>query len=105
MPLAARPIDRAAHHRLDEDWLMNALGEETVLVMLMQDGAPLVQSGGGLVWLGPQAKALEHIKHSLFLGLDKQGSAIFALDMQEAFDIENAPISVSYTHLTLPTKA
>lgn len=93
IPLAARPVDRAAHHRLDKDWLASAFAKDNALVMLMQNGAPMVQSNGGLVWLGRQAGTLEHVQQRLFLGLDKQGAAIFALDIGERFNIDASPIA------------
>ena len=93
IPLAARPVDRAAHHRLDEDWLAAAFAKDSALVMLMQGGAPLMQSNGGLVWLGAQAGTLEHVQHRLFLGLDKHGAAIFALDLAEQFNLDTSPIA------------
>jgi len=93
IPLAAKPVDRAAHYRLDADWLDTAFKAETVLVLLMQNGAPLMGGQGGLVWLGSQADALKNIRLRLFLGIDKEGAAIFALDMEEAFKLETSPIA------------
>lgn len=93
IPLAANPVDRAAHHRLDTDWLEAAFAKDTVLVMILQAGSPLMQSQGGLVWLGTQARALDHISHRLFLGVDKQGAAIFALDMDAQFNLDTSPIA------------
>jgi len=93
IPLAAKPVNRAAHHRLDTDWLEGAFKAETVLVMVMQNGAPLMGSQGGLLWLGPQAGALQNVRLRLFLGVDKEGAAIFALDMEEAFKLEVSPIA------------
>ena len=93
IPLAARPVDRAAHYRLDADWLDAAFKKENVLVFLMQDGAPLLQGNGGLLWLGPQAGALPSIAERLFLGVDKEGAAIFALDMKAQFNLDASPIA------------
>lgn len=93
IPLAARPVDRAAHYRLDADWLDAAFKKDNVLVFLMQDGAPLLQGNGGLLWLGPQAGALPSIAERLFLGVDKEGAAIFALDMKAQFNLDASPIA------------
>jgi len=93
MPLASAAIDRAAHHRLDADWLDTAFKAADVLVCLFQDGMPLVQDNGGLLWLGPQAAALSGIGERLFLGKDKTDSAIFAIDMTQDFKLASAPIA------------
>lgn len=93
IPLTAKPVDRAAHHRLDEAWLEAAFAKPDVLVMLMQGGAPLLQANGGLVWLGSQAGALPQITSRIFLGVDKAGAAIFALDMDERFNMDASPIA------------
>ena len=59
----------------------------------MQEGAPLLQANGGLLWLGPQAGALPSIRERLFLGIDKEGAPIFALDMEERFNLDTSPIA------------
>jgi NAD+ diphosphatase len=93
MPLASAAIDRAAHHRLDADWLYQAFKASNVLVCLFQNGMPLVQDNGGLLWLGAQAAALRGIGNRLFLGKDKTGAAIFALDMTDLFKLAASPIA------------
>lgn len=93
IPLAAKPVDRAAHHRADQAWLEAAFQKEDALVFLMQNGMPLVQADRALLWLGHQAGRLEHISERLFLGVDTRGAAIFALDMGERFKLESAPIA------------
>lgn len=93
IPLASNPIDRAAHHRIDAAWLEAAFGDPDVLVMLMQSGAPLLQAKGGLLWLGAQAGALEKVTMRVFLGVDKAGTAIFALDMDTRFNLDTSPIA------------
>lgn len=93
IPLAASPVDRAAHYRLDDDWLQTAFKRDDVLVFLMQDGSPLIQGNAGLLWLGRQASALSAIRERLFLGVDKKGAAIFALDMDDTFNLDASPIA------------
>lgn len=93
IPLSASPIDRAAHHRLDTAWLEAAFQKDDVLVLLMQMGAPLLGTSGGLLWLGPQAGSLSNIRERLFMGQDKTGAAIFALDMDERFNLDTSPIA------------
>ncbi len=91
LPLAAKPIDRAAHHRLDKDWLASAQSRDDVLILLMQEGQPLIEKGG-LLWLGPQANALSPDVSVLFLGRDKAGAPIFALDMPAHWTLAGSPI-------------
>ncbi|MEL7480927.1 MAG: NAD(+) diphosphatase [Pseudomonadota bacterium] len=93
IPLAADPLDRAAHRRLDEDWLDAAFRKDDALIMVFRSGAPFVDGDGALVWLGPQAAALTTAPLRIFLGLDRQGAAIFALDLPDDFDLDQAPIS------------
>lgn len=93
IPLAAAPVDRAAHHRIDQAWLDTAFAANDVLVLIFQNGQPLMQDAGGLVWLGPQAGALPGIASRIFLGKDKAGAPIFALDMGPAFRLDASPIA------------
>ncbi len=93
MPLASAAIDRAAHHRLDPDWLKASLKAPNVLVCLFQNGMPFVQDNGALLWLGHQATALSGISEQLFLGKDKTGAGVFALDMTPAFKLAASPIA------------
>ncbi len=92
IPLAAKPIDRAAHYRLDAAWQRAALTSPETLFFLMREGEPLMNAAGGLVWLGPHALKLSPIEGPLFLGVDKTGTPIFALDMSARFQLEGAPI-------------
>lgn len=92
MPLAAKPVDRAAHRRTDSDWLTAASRKEDVLIFLMQRGQPLVEDAG-LVWLGAQANSLSNDATRLFIGQDKAGAAIFALDMPDNWSLAGSPIA------------
>ncbi|QYI99374.1 NAD(+) diphosphatase [Thalassovita mediterranea] len=93
IPLGARPIDRAGHHRTDADWLASAYARDDVLVLLMQGGLPLLAKDGGLVWLGPEAAKLAPGSEPLFLGLDKNGTPVFAVEMPGDFDVEASLIA------------
>ena len=95
MPLAAKPIDRAAHRRLDEAWLEEAFKREDVLVLLMRNGEPFVHFGrdSGLVWLGPEAARVSPGSPRLFLGEDKAGAPVFALDLPQGFDLDASLIA------------
>lgn len=94
IPLAEGGLDRAAHRRLDNDWLDQAFANPNVLVLIMQDGKPLLdESGQRLLWLGAQAGALSADAMRLFLGEDSNGAPVFALDMPERFILETSPIA------------
>ena len=94
MPLAAKPIDRAAHRRLDEAWLEEAFKREDVLVLLMRNGEPFVHPGrnSGLVWMGPEAARISPGSPRLFLGEDKAGTPVFAIDLPERFALDGSLI-------------
>ncbi|MEP1143103.1 MAG: NAD(+) diphosphatase [Henriciella sp.] len=91
IPLASNPIDRAAHHRTDPAWLDAAIQSENVLVFLMQNGIPLLESSGqNLVWLGPEIAQLPHLRERVFLGLDLANAPIFAVNIGSDFDLEGS---------------
>ena len=48
MPLAANPIDRAAHHRKDDAWLDTAFKRDDVLVLLLRNGDPFAANHADL---------------------------------------------------------
>ncbi len=103
IPLGAKPVDRAAHHRTDEAWLNSAFESPDVLVFLMKKGLPLMEGepvrtpGAGvrmeageprrLVWLGNQARTFADGATRLFLGKDKRGTPIFALALPDEFTL------------------
>lgn len=93
MPLAAKPIDRAAHHRLDEVWLEQAIQRDDVLILALRAGEPFVAREGGLYWFGPEALRISPGSPRLFLGQDKAGTPIFALELPEKFDLANSLIA------------
>ena len=91
IPLAAHPINRAAHYRTDEAWLDAAMTREDVLVFLVRKGLPLIDmSGQNLVWLGPEVARITPQEERVFLGLDKAGAPIFAINMGEAFKLDDS---------------
>lgn len=108
IPLASKPIDRAAHHRTDDAWLEAALKRDDVLIFLMQAGRPLIVGGRSqhramvgileeeqsraLVWLGPEAMRIEPQAERVFLGLDKAGAPVFAINMHQDFSLEGSLI-------------
>ncbi|MEQ9506094.1 MAG: NAD(+) diphosphatase [Hyphomonas sp.] len=92
IPLAAKPIERAAHRRTDEAWLEAAFLQQDVLVMLLRGGEPLVAKDGGAVWMGPEAARISPGSPRLFLGEDKTGAPVFAVDLPPKFDLEGSLI-------------
>jgi len=94
IPLAEGGLDRAAHFRLDEEWLAKAFASKDVLVLVMQGGEPLLDdSGHRLLWLGSQASALSQDATRIFLGEDNNGSPVFALGMPDTFKLDASPIA------------
>lgn len=91
IPLASHPNNRAALFRTDEAWLKTAIQADNVLVFLMQKGQPLMAANGqNLVWLGPEVARLSPQGLQIFLGQDKAGAPIFAIDMDPAFKLEGS---------------
>ncbi|MEO0785480.1 MAG: NAD(+) diphosphatase [Pseudomonadota bacterium] len=106
LPLAAKPVDRAAHRRTDAAWLEAARTSPNVLAFLMRSGDPLLEGEGPvpgfgqrahgpsrpLFWLGPEGFRLGH-QGEVFLGEDTSGTPIFALDMEDGWDLGASPIA------------
>lgn len=108
IPLGAKPIDRAAHRRCDADWLNDAISSKDVLIFLTQGGMPLLEGASSgavprpgdmldgksrpLLWLGPEATKLSDEARTLFMGQDKNGTPIFALDMPPEFSLDGSMI-------------
>lgn len=78
---AASPLDRAAHLRRDAHWLEAAQRAPNTRLVAIGDAKPLMREGA-MVWLTPeQAPAGAPL---IFLGVDKAGAAVFAVEAQEA---------------------
>lgn len=92
MPLAAKPIDRAAHRRGDDAWLDAAIQRSDVLILLMRAGEPFLTRDGNLYWFGPEALRIAAGSPRLFLGEDKAGAPVFALSLPARFDIAGSLI-------------
>ncbi|MGA1344230.1 MAG: NAD(+) diphosphatase [Hyphomonas sp.] len=92
MPLAAKPIDRAAHRRADEAWLEQAFARPDLLALILRDGAPLVARDGGLIWMGPEVARVSPGSPRLFLGEDKTGAPVFAINLPPKFELEGSLI-------------
>lgn len=105
IPLVPAGLDRAAHHRRDQQWLDAAFNSESARVLLMREGLLFVEGsappsapmqigaplppGRPLLWLGPQAGMLSPRANRLFLGETEKGSPVFALDMPSSFNLED----------------
>ena len=87
IPLAQKPVDRAAHYRLNTDWLADAKQRNDVLIFLLRAGEPFMElDGKSLVWLGPEAWALARDPAWIFVGQDKNETPIFVIDLPESFE-------------------
>lgn len=87
IPLAQKPVDRAAHYRLNTDWLAEAKQRKDVLIFVLRAGEPFMElDGKSLVWLGPEAWALAKAPSWIFVGQDKNETPIFAIDLPEGFE-------------------
>ncbi len=109
IPLGAMPIERAAHRRRDEAWLEKALKGDDALVFLMREGLPCIEGKASgaqmrpgermeapsrpLFWMGHDALKLSRDARVLFMGEDKRGAPVFALDLPKAFDIDTSLIA------------
>ena len=108
MPLAEKPVNRAAHRRSDPEWLANAKGQGDVLVLALRGGEPLLDGPTGpnvgfgrrhsgparpLFWLGPEAFELATGAPNVFLGTDTRSAPIFAIDLPEEFDLSASPLT------------
>lgn len=85
---ARSPLDRAAHHRRDADWLAQALKAPTTRIAPFNKLRPFVIEQGDRTevgWLGAHAlgSVISASATTLFLGLDKEGAAHFAVDAPE----------------------
>ena len=103
IPLAAKPLDRAAHRRTDQAWLDEAFQRPDVLVFLMRDGLPLMDgeasgpahpgarlqgSSRRLIWFGPEASKFSERVIRIFMGVDKSETPIFAVCLPDDFALE-----------------
>lgn len=99
IPLSASGLDRAGHRRRDTAWLDAAFASDRARLLLMREGAPLVQGSIGqqgprpLLWLGPQGAMLSPRAQRLFLGETAGGAPTFALDLPASFDLSASPIA------------
>ena len=85
------PLDRAGHLRRDEEWLAQAARAETSKFIPFHKHRPFVlddAATAALGWLGAHALAALDVRISLFLGLDRNETAHFAIDIANPTPIE-----------------
>lgn len=92
IPLAASPIDRAAHYRTREAWLAEAVRRSDALILLMRSGEPFMAGDGGLYWFGPEILRLAENCPRLFLGQDRQDTPVFAICLEDSFRLQGSLI-------------
>ncbi len=90
---AGNPLDRDHDRRLDKAWLTARLHDETSAGLALWNGAVLVKDGA----LARLPADLAHDlsggeEHLLFLGVEADGSAVFALDLEGAADPAAGPL-------------
>lgn len=87
------PLDRAAHHRRDGDWLARAWDAPTTKLIPFHKHRPFVTEVSGTVelgWLGAHARGniAADDALTLFLGLNGEGAAHFAVEIKDAARLE-----------------
>jgi NAD+ diphosphatase len=89
---AGNPLDRASDRRTDADWIAEQLGAAQTCAVALWNGQPLVEMSEigetRLVYLsGALARGLAGGEERLlFLGLDVDGEAVFAVDLEGPAD-------------------
>ncbi len=98
MPLAAHlntfagnPLDRVSDRRREPDWLADQLETQGTTVLAFWNGSPLVEDGDGEPQLARIAPGLAvelagGDERLLFMGLNEQAQAVFALDLEGGAD-------------------
>jgi NAD+ diphosphatase len=83
-PLARTTLDRAAHHRTDEEWLADAWKRgKTLLIDMAKGGSALIRDradGSAELVLIDDTDAPE-VTH-YFLGVDREGLPLFMIDTE-----------------------
>ncbi len=97
-PPARSTLDRAGHRRADQRWLIEAWARGRVLVVdVAGGGRALVSSAGarpGLVLLDAEVAAQSDPAGRLFLGVDRDGTPVFAVDAPLPVLPETRPASL-----------
>ena len=89
---AGNPLDRAHDRRIDPDWLSTRLKDATTTALALWNGAILLD-GDRLARLPIElAYELSGDEHLLFLGLEDEDVAVFAIDLEGAADPSQGPL-------------
>ena len=88
---AGNPLDRVSERRREPEWLADQLETEGTRVLAFWNGAPLVQEreSGIVLTRLPPALSVELAggdERLLFMGLDEEDRAVFALDLEGGAD-------------------
>ena len=88
---AGNPLNRAAERRRDPEWLATQIEADNARVLALWNGAPLADDTADGVRLARVEPALatelaRGDEHLLFLGLEADGQAMFALDLDGGAD-------------------
>ena len=82
LPLSGAGVDRAAEHRLDDDWLAAAWADPRSRVIVVCDDQVAVTQDRTALWLSAPAGAAEGER--FLLGVDPDGTAYFAAVVESA---------------------
>jgi NAD+ diphosphatase len=88
---SGNPLDRAAERRREPEWLADRLEDGKTTALVLWNGAVLATEADGVARLArieaPLAAELARgDEHLLFLGLDRDERAVFALDLESGAD-------------------
>ncbi|MGC1304172.1 MAG: NAD(+) diphosphatase [Caulobacteraceae bacterium] len=89
---AGNPLDRASYRRVDPAWIAERQADGAARVAVFWNGAPLVQDAAGdrtrLSYIGPSLGKMiaESESRWVFLGLDADEAAVFAIDIDAPAD-------------------
>jgi len=97
-PLARPALDRAGHRRRDEAWLTQAWERARVLVVDLAGGAKVLVTGEpdepAMVLVSPAALPPVATADRLFLGVDPDGTPIFAVETALPSTTEGRPATL-----------
>jgi NAD+ diphosphatase len=88
-------LDKAGHRRKDAAWLAAALADDRSQLALFQGMRPFLLKDGAVGWMAGATRDLLAGPEALtvFLGLDAEGAAHFAVDLPASRDVDDLPIA------------
>lgn len=101
MPFTGFPIDRAGLKRRDGAWIAAQLADPGTDLILLKGGQPVLEARAaadgsqGLLRLSAAAlgTALPSGLDTVFLGLEADGRAVFAVALPRRFDLDDGPLA------------